>query len=202
MRILALIIHSFDAFIVVCLSKVTTGELHGTTKEALPCEYERAVLIMLSVTVATYYWAVLALTFGLAWLCHPFTVTSSYLSSCALLTLWQKHVPTGSSFQRAPTSSTGRRRTSRQASVALSLLNCAFADVVLELTVRRHGWLVSCRGDIPNVYRSPTDAHEHGFLTISEAIVIYRATELTQTSKFRSGRWAGCIFLQHSCCSC
>ena len=85
------------------------------------------------------YWCVLAIAGIAAWTAYPFTVTSSYFISCALLSAWSSRKGQAAAYQPLARKSDGIKWSdSRAAAIGLSTFNCLTTDVLLTLFVRQH----------------------------------------------------------------
>lgn len=82
---------------------------------------------------AVVYWGILVGLASIAALVFPLTVTASYIVSCSLLSIWRECKGDAASFQTLKPPGWSRRRVR---SVAVSVVNCLIADVLLTRYVR------------------------------------------------------------------
>jgi len=102
-----------------------------------PVKWDRRASLgrLASIPNGVFYWLMLLAVAAAVWLAHPFAVTASYVTSCTLLTAWGHVKGEGSKYQpteRQPGWASPRRRRS----LAVSLLNCVIADVLMTRYVR------------------------------------------------------------------
>lgn len=91
----------------------------------------------MSVPNVVWYWGMLAMLLGAAWLFHPLTVTSSYLVSCLILEVWQLY----KSCAVWQPIAKNRQANEWRESLSLSLFNTLMLDTLFYYTVRKGGWL-------------------------------------------------------------
>eukprot|EP00041_Stephanoeca_diplocostata_P012869 m.217293 g.217293 ORF g.217293 m.217293 type:complete len:287 (-) comp19121_c0_seq1:218-1078(-) len=90
-----------------------------------------------------YYWTVLATILGSAWLFHPFTVSSTYVVSCMLHSIWGNFIGSARLFQKQKDERPGDRHLfsgwgrRRSIATALSLCNCIMCDLLITYFVRQ-----------------------------------------------------------------